>query len=376
MKIAMLSTFPPTQCGIATFTQSLASAMAQGNDVNIIRLNPDEYSKFNSSVIHEHASLDDLILTGHVMNSHDVAIIQHEFGIYGGRDGEDLLQILGALRIPAVTVLHTVINAPTLNQRRVMQGIINSSNLLVTMTEIARRNLIRNYDVKPERVRVIAHGSPDLRTALSLNAGHRNPRFLTWGLISEGKGIEWGIDALALLKDMDPMPEYVVAGRTHPKVLERDGEAYRNNLIRRAASLGVLGQLTFVDSYLTPEQLAALVSTSDAILLPYDSREQVTSGVLVEALVAGGPVIATRFPHAVEVLTGGAGLLVNHEDPEDIASALRMAITNPRVSESLKMGASEISHSYLWNSVGGAYSELVEELVKPKVLLQSVLASA
>jgi len=376
MKIAMLSTFPPTQCGIATFSQSLASAMSQGNDVNIIRLNPDEFSKFNSSVVHEHASIGDLILTGHVMNAHDVAIIQHEFGIYGGRDGEDLLQILGALRIPVVTVLHTVINAPTLNQRRVMQGIINSSNLLVTMTEIARRNLIRNYDVKPERVRVIPHGSPDLRTPLRLNAGHGNPRFLTWGLISEGKGIEWGIEALALLKDLDPMPEYVVAGRTHPKVLERDGEAYRNSLIRRAANLGVLEQLTFVDSYLTPEQLAALVSTSNAILLPYDSREQVTSGVLVEALVAGGPVIATRFPHAVEVLTGGAGLLVNHEDPEDIAAALRIAMTNQRVSESLKTGASEMCQSYLWDSVGDAYSEIIEELVKPKILLQTVLASA
>ena len=376
MKIAMLSTFPPTQCGIATFAQSLASAMTAGNDVNIIRLNPDEYSKFNSSVIHEHSSADDLILTGHVMNAHDVAIIQHEFGIYGGSDGEDILQIIGALRIPVVTVLHTVINAPTFNQRRVMQGIINSSNLIVTMTEIARRNLIRNYDAKPDRVRVIPHGSPDLRSPLNLNSGHRNPRFLTWGLISEGKGIEWGIDALSLLKDMNPLPEYVVAGRTHPKVLEREGEAYRNQLIRRAANLDVLDQLTFVDSYLSPDELASLVSTSDAILLPYDSREQVTSGVLVEALVAGRPVVSTRFPHAVEALTGGAGLLVNHEDPEDIAYALRLAMTNTRLAESMIIQSAELSKSYLWDSVGTAYLDLVEELVKPRIVLQSILASA
>ncbi len=147
---------------------------------------------------------------------------------------------------------------------------------------------------------------------LALRPGR--PTILTWGLLGPGKGIEWAIDALAELVDLDPTPRYLVMGETHPRVVNREGEAYRSALQARAASRGIGHLVEFDARYLDLAALGRVVQEADVVLLPYDSREQVTSGVLVEALAAGKPVIATGFPHAVELLGGGAGLIVPHGD--------------------------------------------------------------
>ena len=145
---------------------------------------------------------------------------------------------------------------------------------------------------------------------------------LSWGLLGPGKGIEWGIRALAESPGIEPRPRYVIAGQTHPKVLLDSGEAYRESLLELARTLGVAEDVESDGRYRDADELAELVAEADAVLLPYDSREQTTSGVLVEAVAAGKPVIATRFPHAVELLAGGAGILVDHESPSGIAVAL------------------------------------------------------
>ena len=357
-RIAMVSTYPPTQCGIATFAQSLSNAIVTaGGDVGVISLGDAP------GVQHVHRGQRDLVATSQVMSEYDVVILQHEFGIYDGPDGEEVLAILAEARPPVITVVHTVPASPSARQRRILQTLLDVSDATVVLSHSADRALRRDYGVRPQSLRVIPHGSPDLgRLRMRPAPGADRPRLLTWGLLSRGKGIEWGITSLALLDDIDPAPEYVVAGCTHPKVRAHDGEEYRESLRELADSLGVGEQVRFVDDYMTTERLAGLVSTATAYLLPYDSREQITSGVLVEAMVAGGPVIATRFPHAVELLGNGTGYLVDHESPAEIADAFRSIVQDPGAAERTRALASALSQGFLWQSVGQSYVDLASEL--------------
>jgi glycosyltransferase involved in cell wall biosynthesis len=186
---------------------------------------------------------------------------------------------------------------------------------------------------------------------------------LTWGLLGPGKGIEWGIEAMAMLRDLQPMPRYMVAGQTHPKVLLREGDAYRDRL-REQVRKGELGSwITFEGHYRNTSALASLIRSADVVLLPYDSAEQVTSGVLIEAVAAGKPVVATRFPHAVELLAGGAGLLVPHRDPTAIAAAVRSLVTRRDVVTRMAATAAATAPQLLWPAIADQYRDLAKQLI-------------
>src|SRR5947207_5521963 len=197
------------------------------------------------------------------------------------------------------------------------------------MTETAGARLVTHYDVDPSNVIVVPHGASTAPPDGRPRPHGDGPLMLTWGLLGPGKGIERVIDALPSLRDLNARPHYLVVGDTHPRVLERDGEAYRNGLIARAARLGVADMVTFRAGHVDVASLAALAASADVVLLPYDSREQVTSGVLIEAVTACRPVIATAFAHAVELLASGAGLLVEHDDPAGMTAAIRQVLCEP-----------------------------------------------
>jgi glycosyltransferase involved in cell wall biosynthesis len=185
-------------------------------------------------------------------------------------------------------------------------------------------------------------------------------------LLGPGKGIEWVVDALAELRDLDPEPRYLVLGETHPRVAERDGESYRHGLMDRATRRGVAHLVEFDDRYLSIAALGRLVAQADVVILPYDSREQVTSGVLVEALASGKPVIATGFPHAVEMLGGGTGLIVPHGDSTAMAVALRRVLTEPGLAARLGAAAAALAPQLLWPAVADRYRMLARELVEAR----------
>ena len=358
-RIAMVSTYPPTQCGIATFAHALTDAIVSaGGHVGVLSLGDAD------GVRHVHRGQRDLMATSQVMSEYDVVVVQHEFGIYDGPDGEEVLAIVAEARPPVITVMHTVPAAPSARQRRILQTLLDVSDAAVVLSHAADRAIRRDYSVRPGSMRVIPHGAPDLGRlrARALDAADGHPRLLTWGLLSRGKGVEWGIRALALLGDLEPAPEYVIAGCTHPKVRAHEGEQYREGLHELAEGLGVMDRIRFVDDYMTTERLAELIASSSAYLLPYESREQITSGVLVEAMVAGGPVIATRFPHAIELLGNGTGYLVDHDDPVAIAEAFRTIIEHPLDAERKRSLAAALSQGFLWPNVGEAYLQLATEL--------------
>jgi glycosyltransferase involved in cell wall biosynthesis len=375
LRLAMLSTYPPTQCGIATFARSLAGSMARtGPEVSIIDVRRNTYENSNPIVVAAHRSNRDLQRTAHVVNSHDVAIIQHEFGIYGGRDGSEVLNVLGELTVPVITVLHTVVEQPTVSQQRVMQGLLNGSDRVITLSKSALRALLRNYEVDLTRTHVVPHGAPRLNGIPRPHSTRMRPRILTWGLLGQGKGIEWGIEALAALSDVDPAPDYFVVGQTHPKIKAVEGTRYRDELERLARRRGVGDRVHFIDGYLDDHALAQLIISADIFLLPYDSRDQVTSGVLAEAMVAGGPVIATRFPHAVELLGDGTGILVDHQNPDSIAGALRRIIRQPDLHGRLRLLTEQKATSFLWSSVGMTFSRLAHDVWRNRAHEQVAVA--
>ncbi len=370
--IAMLSTYPPSQCGIATFAQSLMMHMESGGCA-VIPIRLVDEATVGGTQTSEWVRDDYVSMrrAAAALNQNDAIVIQHEFGIYGGSDGSDLLDLLEYVRVPVITVLHTVLTNPSHHQREVMSRILDYSDCLVTMTETARDRLISGWSIHPGRVTVIPHGADDNRLPQTLEATDRRPTVLTWGLLGVGKGIEWGIRALSGLKDLEPAPIYRVVGQTHPRVRERDGEAYRERLVTLAESLGVADLVEFDDRYLSSADLRETVRAADVVLLPYDSREQVTSGVLIDAIAAGKPVVSTAFPHAVELLTRGAGLLVPQGDADSLSHALRRVLTEPSLAASLGEAAHREADGVLWPAVAGRYLELAAALSADKALAES-----
>jgi glycosyltransferase involved in cell wall biosynthesis len=360
---AFLSTYPPTRCGLATFTQALATAMVGPDDVRarIVRAMdhddaPAAAALGTRSTIVAELQRGDATSgrdAARILSSSDAVIVQHEYGIYGGRDGDEILPVLAALTAPSIVVLHTVLPAPTAHQRTVLEKVAQLAGAVVVMTETARSLLAEHYTVDAGKVSVIPHGVADW-TSVAVAAHPDRREMLTWGLIGPGKGIEWGIRAMAELVTTEPTLHYLVAGQTHPKVVEREGEAYRESLQRLIVELGLEERVTLEGRYLDAHQLAAHVAAADIVLLPYDTREQVTSGVLAEAVAAGKDVVATTFPHSTELLANGVGELVEHEDPAAIARAVRTILHRAAPADHHRALSADVS----WPAVAGQYRSL------------------
>jgi glycosyltransferase involved in cell wall biosynthesis len=301
-----------------------------------------------------------------VASAADIAIVQHEYGIYPGDDGQSVVDLISAIEIPVVTVAHTVVAAPSPNQRRIMEELSWRSATLVTMSQAARTRLLNYYDIDPRHVQVIPHGALDNRMADWRRPSGR-PTILTWGLLGPGKGVEWAIEAMAELDDLKPRPFYQVIGQTHPRVLERDGTAYEDQLADKVSQLHLEEHVGFVHHYLDGEALRRAVRQCDVVLLPYDSIDQVTSGVLIEAVAAGKPVVATKFPHAQELLASGAGVTVTQRDRSSMAHGLRNVLANPSRAEAMRREAARIAPSFLWPTVAQMYRDVARRVVSPEV---------
>lgn len=368
----VLSTYPPTQCGLATFSSALVQSLWSPLDVvGVVDIVDSAGPPRVAEVCHEwvRGRQGGAEAAAARLNGFDVVLVQHEYGIFGGPDGMDVLDVVRAVTRPVIVVLHTVLVTPSLRQKAILDELVLLSDTVVTMTLTAKERLVHHYAVNRDKVRVVPHGAVDTRigrqATARLGGGQTAPRatdagpiVLTWGLLGEGKGIEWGISAMAQLRDIRPAPRYHIVGETHPKVLEREGEAYRRGLEARARDLGVDDVVTFDARYLPTRELGRLVQDADVILLPYDSREQVTSGVLVEAVTAGKPVVSTGFPHAVELLSSGAGLLVERQNPDAIGAALRRVFTEPGLAAALAAEADRLSPALLWSAVAQQYRDL------------------
>jgi polysaccharide biosynthesis protein PslF len=368
----ILGSYPPTACGLATFTAALATGLsAHDAQVGVVRVvDAGGQTAASDRVIGElvNGSRTSLTASSDLLNQFDVAVVHHEYGLYGGSDGDEVLDILGGLHVPSIVIAHTVLTNPTPHQRSVLNDVAALASRVVVMTEAARARLCDGFDVDPLRVSTIAHGAaiPTRRVAPKRTG---RPLLLTWGLIGPGKGIERAIEAMRALHDLPMRPRYLVAGQTHPKVLVAHGESYRRHRMEQAERLGISSSVTFDPDYRDVASLTALIQSSKVVVLPYDSKEQVTSGVLVDAIAAGRPVVATAFPHAVELLSSGAGIVVDHDDPDAMACALRKVLTRPELAAQMAAEASRLAPSLGWPVVADEYLTLANGLLSERLAL-------
>jgi glycosyltransferase involved in cell wall biosynthesis len=359
----ILSTYPPTPCGLATFSSALANGLdTHGADVSVVRVSDGPVSD-SSRVIGElvNGSSASLGACTELLNQSDVAVIQHEYGIYGGADGDEVVDVMDGLRVPSIVIAHTILKDPTPHQRSVLEAVAARADQVIVMSEAASQRLRHGFDIDRHKITTIPHGATVPKNGSVSRRGR--PTVLTWGLLGPGKGIERVIDAMESLNDLPGRPRYLVAGRTHPKVLAADGEAYRDARMEQARRCGVEDSVCFDTGYRNVSMLTELVQSAAVVVLPYDSTDQVTSGVLVDAIASGRPVVATAFPHAVELLSSGAGIVVGHDDPDALASALRRVLTQPRLAGDMAAEARRLAPGMAWPVVASAYMSLAHRVL-------------
>jgi len=299
----------------------------------------------------------------------DLLLVQHEYGIYGGEDGKYLTRLLRRLRMPVITTMHTILPTPSAGQRAVTEQILHDSDRVVVMAETAVEILKELYGVDPWKVSVIPHGIPDLPF---VDPNTRKERFdidgrtvlLTFGLVSPGKGLEYVIEALPLLVEKHPDLLYIVLGATHPKVKERDGDAYLHGLQRRADELGVLDHVKFCNRFVSLEELCDYLAAADIYVTPYLGEQQIVSGTLAYAMGAGKAIVSTPYLYAKEMLAGGRGRLVPFRDSAAIAREAGALLDDNAEREAVRLRAYQHSRPMVWKEVGRSYLQLCDEVLR------------
>ena len=366
LRFGVLATHTPTMCGVANFSGALCDALqATGASVEVVRVADGQHSQAPRVVAElTGGSTDSIAECAALLNQCDVAIIHHDTGVYGGDEGSDLVAVMRLLEVPAIVVAHAVPRQPSHQQRAVFEEVLHRADRIVVVSDAVGDRLRAHYDVWRGRVKTIPHGVTLAPTVSAKRSGR--PTLLTWGLLRPGKGIERVIDAMATLREVRGQPKYVIAGKTHPRTLATDGESYRTELSDQVQRAGLGTSVGFEPDYRGPGTLAALVQSCAAVVLPYDSTDQVTSGVLVQAVASGRPVVATAFPHAIDVLGSGAGILVAHDDTEGLTAALRSVLTDPRLSGAMAAEGRRLAPSMAWSVVAEEYATLATKLVREK----------
>ncbi len=408
MNVSLVGTYPPTACGIATFTADVeASIAATGRPVSVVSILPETTppnglqavrdpltspgtqpnpegvaasrrmraepgSKTTALAIdkQDHASY---LAAARQINEkgHGVVLLQHEFGIFGGNDGSFAADFAEALEVPLVLTLHTVLPVFSPNQGEVIRRLCQRAAAVTVFTDTAKRLLINQLLVKPEQVHVIPHGVPTemysshnhaaVRKRLEIG---RDARVLsTFGLLSPSKGIELAIQAMAEVVKAEPNAVYVVAGRTHPEVQRLEGEKYREQLVQLASDLGISDHVRFLGRFLSVREVAEVLAITDVFCTPYIGSDQIVSGALSFALAAGCPVVSTPYRYALDMLAGGAGLIVDFNNPSAFAdAAVRLLAYGPEQTAA-RRAARSASRRTAWPAIGRTIAAVLDEAV-------------
>lgn len=367
-RVAFIGNYLPAKCGIATFTTDLVESLSNNNpDVSFIALPViDSETTFRHSehvrfVIRKN-DVETYNQAAHFlnMNNVDLVCLQHEFGIFGGDDGEYILALLRDLKMPVVTTLHTILRSPTEGQRKVSQALYRLSERVVCMTMKGREFLEGIYNVASHKIDLIQHGIHSMHFA--------DPNFykdglgvegrmvmLTFGLLSPSKGLEYAVRALPDVVKNHPEIVYIILGATHPNVIKDVGDIYRDSLVAEIEKLGVKDNVIFIDEFVSLEKLIDCISAADIYITPYLFEEQIVSGSLSYAVGAGKPVISTPYWHAEELLSEGRGLLVPFRDSDAIAEKIIYLLDNEDKRHAIRKRAYLNSREMVWPNVAKRY---------------------
>lgn len=367
-RVAFVGNYLPAECGIATFTTDLVESLSENNpDVTFIALPVTDsdtvygHSDHVRFVIRKH-DLDSYIQAAHFlnMNNVDLVCLQHEYGIFGGEDGDYILALLSKLRMPVVTTLHTILQSPTEGQFNVSHKLSQLSDRLICMTRKGSQFLEEVYEIASHKIDIIQHGIHSIHFA--------DPNFykdqlgvegrtviLTFGLLSANKGIEYVIRALPEAVKNHPDLVYIILGATHPHVLKEVGDVYRESLVEEIDKLGLKDSVIFINEFVSLEKLIEYISAADIYVTPYLHEEQIVSGSLSYAVGAGKPVISTPYWHAEELLSEGRGLLVPFRDSQAIAEKINYLLENEDKRHAIRKRAYLNSREMVWSRVAKRY---------------------
>lgn len=371
IKNVFIGTYPPVKCGIATFTKDLTSAVNMLNPdelTKIIAVTPKAQNvKYPWEVTYEVAQEDEksYLEAARWINKEgfDVVCLQHEYGIFGGRDGEYILHLAKNLRVPLVLTLHTVLETPTPLRKKILQDLCQIAKVVVVMGQVSKTRLIEKYRVDAGKVIVVPHGIPDIPFSSSktwkdlLGA---NGKFVigTFGLLGPSKGYEYLINALPAVFKKHPRAVALIAGETHPKVKAECGEKYRESLIKLAEDLGIKNRVHFLNKYLSLQELIYVIQAMDVYVAPYVNPQQISSGALSYAVGAGRACISTPFAYAQEILKEGRGMIVPFENSSELTKALNSLIENPGEREKVAHSAYLLGRKMTWVKVADSYLDI------------------
>ena len=391
-RIAFIGNYLPRQCGIATFTTDLCTAMAtEFGDRRFFAIpvnDPDSSYEYPEQVRieieQEDCSSYERAAEFLNFNGNDLVCLQHEYGIFGGVAGSHILALLRKLKMPLVTTLHTVLREPDSHQRTVLDEINYLSDRLIVMSEHAA-NLLRDvYGVPDEKIDLIPHGVPDLpfidpNYFKDLFGTQGKAVLLTFGLLSPNKGIENVIAALPAILTRHPNLVYIISGATHPHIRRQEGERYREELHALAEKCGVSSHVTFNNRFVSNEEMIEHVGAADIYITPYRHEAQVVSGTLAIALGAGKAIISTPYWHAKEILADGRGVLVPFDDPDSIAAAAIRLLDNDAERHAMRKRAYVYSRSTTWQKTAQAYMASfqrarVKRMLRPRASLPNIFA--
>ena len=374
-KIALIGNHLPRRCGIATFTTDLLSGLAEENPSGecwAVAMNdiPEGHRypaqvrfEVNQRVLAEYRLAADFLN----MNRVEVVCLQHEFGIFGGENGAHVMDLLGNLRMPVVTTLHTVLQSPSAGQLAVARHVAQLSDRLVVMSQRAREILRDVYGVPEAKIVPIHHGIPDVPF---VDPNYYKDQYgvegrkviLTFGLLSPGKGIETMIDALPAIVASHPEVVYIVLGATHPNVKKEHGESYRLSLQRRARELGISDHLIFYNRFVDLKELCEFLGAADIYVTPYLNQEQIVSGTLAYALGSGKAAISTPYWYAEEMLADGRGRLVPFRDSAALAEQVDDLLDNEVERHAMRKRAYTFCREMIWKEVARSYLALFNEV--------------
>lgn len=373
LRIAFIGNSLPRRCGIATFTSDLQLAVAAsrpGTNATIVAMTDRGQSYAYPPVVEIQIRDDkpeDYVRAADALNAAkvDAVSLQHEFGIFGGECGAYVLSLLSRLNMPIVTTLHTVLSDPSPMQRRVLSDIVALSSKVIVMVEKGRELLRSTYAVPAEKIEVIPHGIPDTpyvdpSTAKSRLGFAGKSTILTFGLLSESKGIEVMIDAMPEILCRKPDAVYVVLGATHPNLVRDHGEAYRESLVARVRERGVEKHVVFLDRFVDTPTLLDFISMCDVYVTPYLNESQMTSGTLAYSFGMGKAVVSTPYWHAQELLGDGRGVLVPFNDVAAIGTEIAGLLTDDLRRERMRKRAHSSSRSMTWERTAASYMDVFD----------------
>ncbi len=393
MKIAYISTYPPRECGLATFNHNLIRAINSSFSTKTLSQSCFVVALNNSENMQEYDYPDEVkcVIRQNYQNDYtdaanfinasnvDACILQHEFGIYGGESGVYVLPFLNKLEKPLITILHTILKSPTFLQRVIILEIAKRSAKVVVMSKRAVKFLIEIYQVPEEKIQLIEHGVPDLE-APDVNPVRefselKNKRLLlTFGLLSRNKGLETVIQALPRIVQEHPDVMYVILGNTHPGIVKNSGEEYRDALKQLAVELKVDQHLTFINKFVSEDELINYLTAADIYITPYFNEAQITSGTLSYAVGAGAAIVSTPYWHAQELLDDNRGRLFNFKDELGLASIVNQLLESPEKLNTLKNNAYQYGLKLRWPKIGLEYIDLVENAVRNPDYSEKILS--